>query len=241
MSDNVRAILLAGGRGTRLRPYTVTLPKPLVPVGDQAILEIVIRQLKQAGIGRITLAVNHMAELMRAFFGDGARYGLKIDYSLEQTPLGTMGPLRIVPDLPESFIVMNGDILTDLDYRDFWNRHLQSGAMASVCCFRRTVKMDFGVLDLSPDNRLIGFREKPQLAQVVSMGIYAFRREVLDYIPNDRPFGFDELMLELLAKKIPVQCHEHTGQWLDIGRPEDYERAQTLVDSITTEEAVELV
>lgn len=231
MRQPMRAIILAGGKGTRLRPYTITLPKPLVPVGDQAILEIVVRQLQVAGVGRITLAVSHMAELLSAFFGDGNRFGLKIDYSRESVPLGTMGPLRLISDLPENFLVMNGDILTDLDFAKFWDEHERSGAIASVCCYQRTVKVDFGVLDVSPEDFLVGFREKPPLTHHVSMGIYAFRREVLEHIPEGKPFGFDDLMLRLLEREVPVRCHRHSGQWLDIGRPDDYERAQLLVAS----------
>lgn len=222
-----RAVILAGGKGTRLRPYTVTLPKPLVPVGDRAILEIVIEQLRSAGVTRVTMAVNHLAQLLQAYFGDGSRYGLKIDYSLEEQPLGTMGPLRNIADLPENFLVMNGDVLTDVDYRAFWQEHLSGGWAASVCTFRRTVKIDFGVLEVSPDGFLTAFREKPEVSHDVSMGIYAFRRDVLKYFPPG-PFGFDQLMLTLLERGVPVRCRPHRGQWLDIGRPDDYERAQHL-------------
>jgi NDP-sugar pyrophosphorylase family protein len=228
MQRNIRTVILAGGKGTRLRPYTTTLPKPLVPVGDRAILEIVIEQLRQAGVGRVTMAVSHLAQLLQAYFGTGERYGLAIDYSLEDSPLGTMGPLRLIQDLPESFLVMNGDVLTDLDFARFWREHQQSGALASVCVYRRTIRVDFGVLEVTPDNFLCGFREKPEVTHMVSMGVYAFRRDVLQFIPPGKPFGFDDLMLALLARKIPVRCHPHTGQWLDIGRPSDYELAQTL-------------
>lgn len=233
MGEGFRAIILAGGRGTRLRPYTITLPKPLVPVAERPILEIVVDQLKAAGVGRVTLAVSHQAELLMAYFGDGRRLGVPIDYSREERPLGTIGPLRLIPDLPDSFLVMNGDILTDLDYQAFWNDHVASGALASVCTYRRSVRLDFGVMEVDPDGALSGFREKPDVVHCVSMGIYAYRREVLRYVPEGRPFGFDELMQALLQAGETVRCPFHDARWLDIGRPDDYERAQHLMEDET--------
>jgi NDP-sugar pyrophosphorylase family protein len=223
-----RAVILAGGRGTRLRPYTVTLPKPLVPVGDEPILDIVMRQLKAAGVARVTLAVSHLAELLMAYFGEGARVGLAIDYSRETTPLGTVGPLRLIADLPPTFLVMNGDILTDLDFNAFWQRHNASGAIASVGTVDRTSTLDYGVMEVGADGTLTGFREKPEVKHSVSMGVYAFSREILRFVPADTPFGFDNLMLTLLAHGERVRCERHAGRWLDIGRPDDYEAAQRL-------------
>jgi len=228
MSTPFRAVILAGGRGTRLRPYTVTLPKPLVPVGDEPILDIVMRQLKAAGVERVTLAVSHLAELLMAYFGEGARLGLPIDYSREPQPLGTVGPLRLIPDLPSTFLVMNGDILTDLDFRGFWERHNASGAIASVGTVDRTTTLDYGVMHVGADGVLTAFQEKPTLTHSVSMGVYAFSREVLRFVPADQPFGFDNLMLTLLAHGERVRCEPHAGRWLDIGRPDDYEAAQRL-------------
>jgi NDP-mannose synthase len=229
MKEEFRAIILAGGKGTRLRPYTVSLPKPLVPVGDRPILEIVLAQLKEAGVTRVTMAVNHLAELLMAYFGDGSKFGISIDYSWEAQPLSTIGPLKLIPDLPESFLVMNGDVLTDLNYRAFWEDHKNSTSLASICAYRRKMTVNFGLLDVSSDGSLTGFQEKPELIHYVSMGIYAFRREVLEYVPSGRPFGFDDMMFSLLENRIPVRCHFHSGRWLDIGRPDDYERAQNLL------------
>jgi NDP-sugar pyrophosphorylase family protein len=219
------AVILAGGKGTRLRPYTVTLPKPLVPVGDRPVLEIILGQLRAAGVRRVTLAVNHLAELLRAYFGDGRKFGLAIDYSLEQEPLGTIGPLRMVPDLAPQFLVMNGDVLTDLDYRSFFEQHVRWGGEATVCAYQRHVQLDFGILTIH-DGHLTGFQEKPRVDHYVSMGVYAFNRSVLAHVPERGPFGFDQLMLKLLEKGVAVRCYRHSGQWLDIGRPGDYERAQ---------------
>jgi NDP-sugar pyrophosphorylase family protein len=220
-----RAVILAGGLGARLRPYTVSLPKPLMPVGEFPILEIIVRQLALAGFGHITLAVNHQAELMRAYFGDGARWGLHIDYSLETKPLGTMGPLCLVEDLPEHFLVMNGDILSDLNYAAFLTEHARDNRLFSVSAARREQKIDYGVLHGNDEGRLVGFEEKPTVPYLVSMGVYGLSRRVLQWIPQDHAFGFDQLVLKLLADSEPVDIRVHAGYWLDIGRPDDYQRA----------------
>jgi len=220
-----RAVILAGGRGTRLRPYTVALPKPLMPVGDKSILEIIIRQLAAAGFDHVTLAVNHQAEILMAVFGDGGRLGVRVDYSLETEPLGTMGPLRLVADLPDNFIVMNGDILTDLDFAAFYDAHARSDALMSISAATREQIIDYGVLKLDGNDTLNGFEEKPRIPYLVSMGIYCLNRRILPLIPEGRPFGFDNLVLKLLADRTPARVVRHSGYWLDIGRPDDYQRA----------------
>ena len=220
-----RAVILAGGRGTRLRPYTVVLPKPLMPIGDFPILEVIVRQLARAGFGRITMAVNQQAELIKAFFQDGAKWGLGIDYSLEDKPLGTMGPLRLIGDLPEHFLVMNGDVLTDLDFAKLFDDHVASGAIFTISSSAREEIIDYGVLDTDADGRLTGFREKPRSRYEVSMGVYILDARVLKYIPHDRLYGFDHLMLDLMAAGERVAVRRFDGYWLDIGRPDDYARA----------------
>ena len=219
------AVILAGGLGSRLRPYTVVLPKPLMPVGDMPILEIIIKQLARHGITRIILAVNHQAALMRAFFGEGERLGVSITYSLETKPLGTMGPLRLMPSLPDNFIVMNGDVLCDLDFASFVDRHEQEQRLFTISAARREQLIDYGVLVSSAAGRLTGFSEKPKTNYLVSMGVYCVSRRVLDWIPDDQPFGFDQLMLKLIAANHAVKVEPHEGYWLDIGRPDDYYRA----------------
>ena len=220
-----RAVILAGGKGTRLRPYTVVLPKPLMPIGDYPILEVVVRQLVRAGFDRITMAVNHQAELIKAFFGDGAKWGIAIDYSLEDKPLGTMGPLRLIPDLPEHFLVMNGDILTDLDFRKFHDSHVAADGLFTVSSHRRKQSIDYGVLESDDRQRLVGFREKPVTEYEVSMGIYMVSRKAVDVIPDGRLYGFDNLMHDLIASKREVAVRVFDGYWLDIGRPDDYLQA----------------
>lgn len=228
----MRAIILAGGKGTRLRPYTNTLPKPLVPVGDRAILEVVLSQLKQAGVQRVTLAVNHLAHLIMAYFGDGSRWGLSIDYSLEDQPLGTIAPLKLIGDLPETFFVMNGDILTDLDYRQLFEDHQASGADITVATFERTEKVDFGVLQTSPDHCIVAFEEKPNYHFKVSMGIYIINRALLEIVPDGRPYGFDNLMLDCISVGRKTVSWPHKGFWLDIGRPSDYQEANECIERL---------
>ncbi len=220
-----RAIILAGGKGTRLKPYTVVLPKPLMPIGDFPILEVVIRQLAKNGFEHITITVNHQAEIIKAFCGDGSRWGIKVDYSLESKPLSTMGPLKLINDLPENFLVMNGDILTDLNFSDFYNTHVADKQLFSISSYRRTEVSEYGVLEVDENNTLTGFKEKPKHHYLVSMGIYMVNRKVLDFIPEDTFYGFDTLMLDLLKKHENVGVKPFDGYWLDIGRPDDYMQA----------------
>jgi NDP-mannose synthase len=219
------AVILAGGRGTRLRPYTVVLPKPLVPIGEHPILEVILRQLARAGFGEIILAVNHQAEIIQAFFGDGSKWGLRIRYSLESIPLSTMGPLRLIQDLPENFLIMNGDILSDLDYGAFHDRHAREDRIFSIAASVRKVPIDYGVLELDSNNRLTNYIEKPSLRHHVSMGVYAASRRILESIPAGRKYGVDELMLDLLKQGQAVTVEPYEGYWLDIGRPDDYAQA----------------
>lgn len=217
-----RAIILAGGKGTRLRPYTVVLPKPLMPVGEYPILEIIVRQLAYYGFTHVTLTVNHQAEIIMAYFGDGSKWNIRIDYSLENQPLSTMGPLKLIGDLPDDFLVMNGDVLTDLNFTRFFDFHRQNGKIFTISAYQRTDISEYGVLEVDPENYLRNFVEKPRHHYTVSMGIYMVNKEVLKYIPDNTAFGFDHLMLGLIAQKKEVLVSLHRGYWLDIGRPDDY-------------------
>jgi NDP-mannose synthase len=222
----MRAVILAGGKGTRLYPYTTLIPKPLVPLGGKySILEIIILQLRTAGFTHITLAVNHLAQLIMAYFGDGSRLGVKLDYSVEESELSTIGPLTLINDLPDNFLVMNGDILCNLNYRDFFSTHVAQQSAVSVSSYQREVKVDFGVLQVTSSGQLQGFEEKPVLPFQVSMGIYCINRTVIEALPRGQRYGFDNLMLDRLAQKQPVHVRPFTGYWLDIGRPDDYEHA----------------
>lgn len=219
-----RAVILAGGKGTRLRPYTVVLPKPLMPVGEYPILEVIIRQLVHAGFNHITLTVNHQAEIIKAFFGDGSKWNITIDYSLEEKPLSTMGPLSLINDLPDNFLVMNGDILSEIDYAGFHDNHVISGNIFTISSHVREQVNLYGVLE-TEDGFLTGFKEKPKSTFQVSMGVYMLNKKVLDYIPHNEAYGFDTLMLDMLKKGEKVSVVPFSGYWLDIGRPDDYMQA----------------
>jgi NDP-mannose synthase len=220
-----RAVVLAGGHGTRLRPYTVVLPKPLMPIGEFPILEVIVRQLRKSGFDHITLAVNHQANLIQAFFGQGERWDLRIDYSIESQPLSTIAPLLLIEDLPERFLLMNGDVLTDLAFGAFLDAHVADGSLFTISAAPRTQLIDYGVLKMDHDGRLTGFEEKPKLDYLVSMGVYGVSREALDLVPPGVKFGFDDLMNALLRGGRPVRVRPFDGYWLDIGRPDDYQRA----------------
>lgn len=221
----MQAVILAGGKGRRLQPYTAVFPKPLVPLGDRPIMEIVVGQLRDAGITDLTFAVGHLAGLIQAYFGDGSRFGVRIQYSLEEQPLGTAGPLSLMPPPSDDFLVMNGDLLTDLDYRAFVDAHRKSGAIATLAVFRKAVDITLGVLDVDDSDRVTGYTEKPTLHYSVSSGIYCFRPGVLSFLERDQRCDLPDLVLRLLRQDQPVHAYRFGGYWLDIGRPEDYETA----------------
>jgi NDP-mannose synthase len=220
-----KAVVLAGGMGTRLRPYTVVLPKPLMPIGEYPILEVILRQLAHFDFTDVTLAVNHQADIIKAFCGDGSRWGLSITYSLEDQPLSTIAPLRLIPDLPQDFLLMNGDVLTDLDLHQLYYNHVADKRLFTIAAARRTHIIDYGVLHVTDDGLLSGFSEKPKANYLVSMGVYMVNRAILEHVPPDVKYGFDDLMLALIAAKHGVHVFTYEGYWLDIGRPDDYMRA----------------
>lgn len=225
------AVILAGGKGTRLKPYTIALPKPLVPLGNTPIIEIILRQLRKEGFEQVNIAVNHQAELIKAYCGDGEKYGLAIKYFFEDKPLGTIGPLaNMKNELPENFVVMNGDVLSDLSYSFFLDEHIKNKTPVTIACYKRRQKIDYGVLEIS-ENKLTGFCEKPSMDYDVSMGVYAFHSSIMDLIPKNSCFGFDELIYKLLNTRITVRTFQYSGYWMDIGRPEDYEQASHDVEN----------
>jgi NDP-mannose synthase len=225
--------ILAGGRGVRLRPYTTALPKPLVPIGEEyAILDIILQQLKMRGFTRVTLAIGHLGSLIRAFVGDGSRWGLEVDYSEEERPLSTIGPLlSFLNRLPEHFLVMNGDVLTDLDYASLLDGHIHSHAPLTVATYQRQVKIDFGTLE-TVDGHIVKFSEKPSLPYQVSMGVYAITRSALARYPKNVAFGFDDLVLDLLAHRDRPRAYHFDGYWMDIGRPDDYDEANRCFEEL---------
>jgi NDP-sugar pyrophosphorylase family protein len=224
-------VILAGGKGTRLAPLTMVLPKPLMPLGDGPILATLLAQLRSQGWREVTLAVGYMAELIRAYFGAGSKFGLRLRYLEEETPLGTVGPLAFLPPqmTRRPLMVMNGDLLTDLAFSDFAAAHAASGAVASIAVRRRAIPMEFGVLDidgaLGPERRIVGYREKPEIEATVSMGVYMFEPEVLGYIEPGERLDLPDLIHRLLEDGQTVAGYPFEGYWLDIGRHSDYQQA----------------
>ncbi|MBV9940870.1 MAG: NTP transferase domain-containing protein [Solirubrobacterales bacterium] len=224
----MRAVLLAGGEGQRLRPYTAVLPKPLMPIGDRPIMDLIVRQLRHAGATRITVATGYLAELIEVFFGDGSKYGVPIDYFREDEPLGTAGALALIGGLEDDFLVMNGDVLTDLDYARLFEEHLASDAAATIATQKREVEISLGVLRCGDDGdatRLTDYVEKPRIDYQASMGVYCFSPEIIEHIEPGRRLDFPDLILRLLARGLTVRAWPSEAYWLDIGRHDDYELA----------------
>jgi len=226
----MRAVILAGGRGTRLAPYTSVIPKPLLPVGDRPILDIVFHQLAEAGFTHATLSLGYMSSYFRTFLAEnpGLRRLLHIDFVEETEPTGTAGSLAAVPGLSGSFLVMNGDILTDLDYATLMRDHAESGAAITIAAHRKTVKIDLGILEVDADGGVTGYVEKPTLEYPVSMGIYAYDASVLEVIERGTYLDFPTLVLRLIAAGKRVNAWASDAMWLDLGRHDDLMEASRI-------------
>ena len=223
----MRAIILAGGKGTRLAPYTTVFPKPLMPVDGMPILEVIVRQLAHFRLREMVFTVSQQSEpLLTAYFGDGSRYGVAIRYSREEKPLGTAGPLAVIPNLSETFIVMNGDILSTLNYQKLIRYHRQHRGMVTIAMSQKKVQLELGVMECNRTHQLTRYTEKPTLSYSVSMGIYVFEKRILEWIPSKKYLDFPELIQKLLRQRVKVVCYPSNDFWLDIGRHEDYEEAQ---------------
>lgn len=224
----MKAVIQSGGKGTRLRPYTMILPKPLMPVGAKPVLELLLKWLRRNGTEEAYITTGHLGHLIRSYCGDGGQWDLQITYTEEREPLGTVGALSLLRNqLDSTFLMLNGDVLTDLNLNAFVAAHRAKGGPLTVAIVRRAVQIDFGILE-DTDGRVTAFREKPILTHLVSTGIYCMEPSILRYIPTGVPFGFDDLMYCLLGKGVPVNTFLHNGLWLDIGRVEDFQRAQEM-------------
>jgi NDP-mannose synthase len=224
----MKALILAGGKGRRLRPYTTIMPKPLMPIGDKAILEIILHQLTSYGFKEIIISIGHLGELIMSYFGDGSKYKVKITYIKEEKPLGTAGPLSLAKDyINGSFLMINGDILTDINFSELMDYHIKRKNIATIALNKRVVNIDFGVTEVNQNNEIVGYKEKPTLDYLVSMGIYLFNERVLDYIEDDKYFDIPELINRLIKNDETIDSYLFDGYWLDIGRPDDYEKANT--------------
>lgn len=231
----MQAVILAGGKGTRLAPFTKIFPKPLVPVGEKPILDTILRQLKHFGFTRVTLAVGHMAEMIQTYVHHGERYGLDIEYVFEEQPLGTVGPLAQIPHLEEHFLLMNGDVITNLNYAAFFQFHQQHKALITIGTYKKSFQIDLGIITYDTNHYLTGYLEKPRHVFDVSMGVYGFAHEALQYITPHTYFDFPTLVQTLLAQGLPVISYPFDGYWLDIGNHRDYETAQDEYERIKGE------
>ncbi|MFC2050557.1 NDP-sugar synthase [Chloroflexota bacterium] len=230
----MKAVILAGGKGTRLKPYTTVFPKPLMPVGGRPILEIIISQLRSYGLRDIIITTGYLGELIMAFFGDGSQWGVDIKYSKEDKPLGTAGGLKLIEEeLKDIFLMVNGDTLTTLNFSELINYHKTSGAIATIALKKREVYIDFGIVELDDNNAIKGYAEKPTIYHLVSMGVYVFEPRVVDYIKPDEKLDFPDLVKTLISEREKVNGFVFDGYWLDIGRPEDYEKANREIEELS--------
>lgn len=225
---NMQAVILAGGKGTRLKPFTTSLPKPLVPVGDFPIIEIILRQLKYYGFKDVVISTGHLAELIEAYCRDGKRWGLKIRYVREEEPLSTAGALKLVGRLNPNFLTINGDVLTTLDYRKLFEHHVKSRGLATVGVCERETLVNFGVIGLDGTGCVQAYTEKPSYRYLVSMGVNVFSRGVLAYIGKNEFLGIPDLIQRIRQDDKRVSGFRNNAEWLDIGRPEDYQTAQDI-------------
>ena len=220
------AVIQAGGKGTRLQPYTFVMPKPLMPVGDLPVLEILLKWLRRWGVKKVFITTGYLGHLIRALCDNGINSEMDISFSQEPEPLGTVGGLRLLEDqLKETFLTLNGDLITDLDLNSFISFHKEFGGLLTVGITEKEIEVDFGVLD-SEGGAVTNFREKPVMRFKVSMGIYCMEPDILSLIPHGMPFGFDDLVHEMLRQRLPIYVYEHKGLWMDIGREEDFKHAQ---------------
>jgi NDP-sugar pyrophosphorylase family protein len=227
-----QAVIMAGGKGTRLHPYSALFPKPLMPLGDMPVLELLLRRMQRAGVTDVIIAVNHLGHLIQAFFGDGSKLGLRIRYSNEDQPLGTAGALgNMMDELDETFLVTNGDLLTSMDLAAMTRQHMDTRCDASIGVFERENKIDFGLIEFDSENRLCAYREKPTSMYYVSMGIYILQREAIHpCITKGEYLDMPSLLLKMRAAKADVRCFHDDCMWLDIGRPNDFALAQSMFE-----------
>jgi len=224
----MKGVIQCGGKGMRLRPYTTVLPKPLMPVGSKPVLELLLKWLRRNGVQDVYITTGYLGHLIRAVCGDGRQWGVNIHYTEEGEPLGTVGALRLLREqLDETFLVINGDVLTDLNLGAFADFHHRQGGKLTIATARRTIETDFGIIE-EHNNRVTRFQEKPTLTHLVSMGVYCMEPEILPYIPDGVPFGFDNLMACMMAAREPVNIFQHGGLWLDIGRVDDFQKVQEM-------------
>jgi mannose-1-phosphate guanylyltransferase len=228
----MQAVILAGGRGSRLEPYSRVLPKPLFPIGQDPIAAILVKQLQNAGFKEIIMCLGYLADLMMAYFQDGSRFGIPIRYAIETCPLGTAGPLKIINNLGDDFLVVNGDEFTTLDFHDLFAYHLQHKADMTIAVQKKIIPSSFGVLDIK-DGQVIAYREKPMFNYWASMGIYIISNKVIQVIPDNKRFDMPDLVQYLLKEQARIVSFESEALWFDIGTIDDLEKVHELINQVT--------
>lgn len=220
----MQAIILAGGKGARLRPYTNIIPKPLLPIDNMPILEIILKQLKKHEFTEVVITIGHLGEIIKAYFGDGKKFGLKIRYSLEEKSLGTVGALSIISNLDDNFLVMNGDILCNIDFSNLYDFHIKKNKKATIVTCKKSIKLSLGVVKCK-GGKLIDYIEKPEYKFDVSTGIYILNKKVVSLIPFNEYYDFPTLIKDIIQGE-NINVYKFNGYWFDIGTPEDYNQAQ---------------
>lgn len=221
----MQAVIMAGGQGVRLFPYTSVIPKPLLPLDDTPIIEIIIKQLVNHGFPRISIATGYLGNLLQAYLGDGSKYGVSLDYSFEKKPMGTIAPLKLIKNPASTILAMNADLLTDLNFRELVEYHRDHDAIVTIGMYPKKIKSEYGVIETNGGNELKAIKEKPEISMNVNMGIYAFSSRIIDYIPEDEPVDLPDLINRLVAEGEKVVGYPFDGYWLDIGQHVDYDRA----------------
>lgn len=225
------AFILAGGLGTRLRPHTLVLPKPLLPLGSEAIIERVLRSLHEAGLTHVTVSLGYLGHLVEAVIGDGSRFGLVVGYTRETTPLGTAGALALIPfDVADddSVLVINGDTLSSLDLRALLDWFEGTDADAALVCVRRDVQIDYGVVQVAADGQLVAIDEKPITTNTLSTGINVLRGRVLNRLASGHT-DMPDFLMSLVSDGLSVLCRVEDILWMDLGRVEDLAAANELI------------
>lgn len=221
----MKAVIMGGGKGTRLAPFTSVLPKPLIPIGDYPILEIIICQLRKAGFTEIIITLGYLAHLFEAYFNDGHRLGVKITYTHEDKPLGTVGPLTLIEGLNEPFLMMNGDVLTNLDFADLYHYHIERNAIVTMALYPKEVNIDFGVIEIDAESHILSSHEKPHFTYLINMGIYVVSPQAVNLIPHNQFYSFMDLVEDLQARGDPLYGYPFNGDWMDVGRIDDFASA----------------
>jgi NDP-mannose synthase len=241
----MKAVLMVGGKGTRLRPYSYVMPKPMVPVGKYPVLELAVRQLKKNGFDEAIFSLGYMGHIIRNHFQSGEKFGIKITYSEEKEPLGTAGHLSLVrSQLKDTFLVMNGDILAAVNFKDLIERHKKSGAIVTAVLQKQRNTLEYGVVNTDENGMVLAYIEKPTQEHNATIGMYIMEPGVLDYIDDGKRLDMPDLITKLVNAKRKVNSYQLEGTWLHLSKPGDVEKAndrwKEIVKELNIDDVVDL-